>query len=321
MVAKSKKSAFIKKHVVPPPCIRRLLKPKSVRLPLVVSVFDGIVLVRGVAGVAVGGSVVIFSKNTGGIRVKTRGLVLGLSGGDISSVVLFGSESFVATGDVVQYAGLLKVSVSVAVLGRVVNSLGVCLNSPLRKKRGFFRWLNRTIFLRYILPVLFGGKLFLAPRFRPLDFRFFMWCKVRILILTGRVCPSSPFFSPTIRVVDSSVGILVKQVLLLRKGRLPARRFRYFLSKSLLRGRRSLVLHFVKLFRSRRAVEVKAPGIIARSPVDTPLETGILSLDSMIPVGRGQRELIIGDRQTGKTSIAVDTIINQYRSNSSPAAI
>lgn len=60
-----------------------------------------------------------------------------------------------------------------------------------------------------------------------------------------------------------------------------------------------------------RAIEEPAPAIIDRQPVDTPLETGILSIDSMFPIGRGQRELIIGDRQTGKTSIAVDTILNQ----------
>lgn len=60
-----------------------------------------------------------------------------------------------------------------------------------------------------------------------------------------------------------------------------------------------------------RPIEYAAPGIIDRSPVDTPLETGILSIDSMFPIGRGQRELIIGDRQTGKTTIASDTIINQ----------
>lgn len=58
-------------------------------------------------------------------------------------------------------------------------------------------------------------------------------------------------------------------------------------------------------------VERPAPGIIERSPVDTPLETGILAIDSMFPIGRGQRELIIGDRQTGKTAIALDTILNQ----------
>ena len=60
-----------------------------------------------------------------------------------------------------------------------------------------------------------------------------------------------------------------------------------------------------------RDIEVKAPGIIARQPVKEPLQTGILAIDSMIPIGRGQRELIIGDRQTGKTAIAVDAIINQ----------
>jgi len=60
-----------------------------------------------------------------------------------------------------------------------------------------------------------------------------------------------------------------------------------------------------------RPVEHEAPGIIDRKSVSVPLETGILAIDSMFPIGRGQRELIIGDRQTGKTSIAVDTIINQ----------
>ena len=58
-------------------------------------------------------------------------------------------------------------------------------------------------------------------------------------------------------------------------------------------------------------VEAQAPAIIDRQPVDTPLETGIFSIDSMFPIGRGQRELIIGDRQTGKTAIAVDAMINQ----------
>ena len=62
---------------------------------------------------------------------------------------------------------------------------------------------------------------------------------------------------------------------------------------------------------SYRPIEMPAPGIIDRQPVTKPLETGILSIDSMFPVGRGQRELIIGDRQTGKTSIALDTILNQ----------
>ena len=60
-----------------------------------------------------------------------------------------------------------------------------------------------------------------------------------------------------------------------------------------------------------RPVEQEAPGIIERQSVSVPLETGILSIDSMFPIGRGQRELIIGDRQTGKTSIAMDTILNQ----------
>ncbi|MCX5861232.1 MAG: F0F1 ATP synthase subunit alpha [Deltaproteobacteria bacterium] len=60
-----------------------------------------------------------------------------------------------------------------------------------------------------------------------------------------------------------------------------------------------------------RMIEVVAPGIIKRQPVKEPLQTGIKAIDSMIPIGRGQRELIIGDRQTGKTAIAVDTIINQ----------
>ena len=61
----------------------------------------------------------------------------------------------------------------------------------------------------------------------------------------------------------------------------------------------------------RSRVEVKAPGIIRRQPVTEPMQTGLKAIDGMIPVGRGQRELIIGDRQTGKTAVAVDTIINQ----------
>jgi F-type H+-transporting ATPase subunit alpha len=63
--------------------------------------------------------------------------------------------------------------------------------------------------------------------------------------------------------------------------------------------------------KERRRVELKAPGIVARQPVKEPLQTGLKAVDAMIPIGRGQRELIIGDRQTGKTALAVDTIINQ----------
>ena len=62
-------------------------------------------------------------------------------------------------------------------------------------------------------------------------------------------------------------------------------------------------------------VERIAPGIIPRKSVSQPLQTGIMAVDSMIPIGRGQRELIIGDRSTGKTTIAIDTIINQAKIN------
>ena len=64
-------------------------------------------------------------------------------------------------------------------------------------------------------------------------------------------------------------------------------------------------------------IERKAPGVIYRQPVDEPLQTGLKAVDAMIPIGRGQRELIIGDRQTGKTAVAIDTIINQKKINES----
>jgi len=67
----------------------------------------------------------------------------------------------------------------------------------------------------------------------------------------------------------------------------------------------------------RARVEVKAPGIIPRQSVREPMQTGIKAVDSLVPIGRGQRELIIGDRQTGKTAVAIDTIINQKRFNDS----
>jgi F-type H+-transporting ATPase subunit alpha len=67
----------------------------------------------------------------------------------------------------------------------------------------------------------------------------------------------------------------------------------------------------------RRRVDVKAPGIIPRKSVNEPMQTGLKAIDSLIPVGRGQRELIIGDRQTGKTAVAIDTIINQGEVNKS----
>ena len=64
-----------------------------------------------------------------------------------------------------------------------------------------------------------------------------------------------------------------------------------------------------------RQIERVASGVISRKSVDTPLQTGIKAIDAMVPIGRGQRELIIGDRQTGKTAIAIDTIINQKDQN------
>ena len=67
----------------------------------------------------------------------------------------------------------------------------------------------------------------------------------------------------------------------------------------------------------RKRVEVKAPGIIPRKSVNEPMQTGLKAIDSLIPIGRGQRELIIGDRQTGKTAVAIDTIINQKKINKS----
>ena len=66
----------------------------------------------------------------------------------------------------------------------------------------------------------------------------------------------------------------------------------------------------------KQRVEIKAPGIMPRKSVHEPMQTGIKAIDSLIPIGRGQRELIIGDRQTGKTAVIVDTIINQKKINS-----
>merc|ERR1712099_12792 len=65
----------------------------------------------------------------------------------------------------------------------------------------------------------------------------------------------------------------------------------------------------------RRKVDLKAPGIIARKSVHEPMQTGLKAIDSLVPIGRGQRELIIGDRQTGKTAVALDTMLNQKRFN------
>jgi F-type H+-transporting ATPase subunit alpha len=67
--------------------------------------------------------------------------------------------------------------------------------------------------------------------------------------------------------------------------------------------------------KTKRRIEIKAPGVVARQPVKEPLQTGLKAIDGMIPIGRGQRELIIGDRQTGKTAVALDTIINQKGGN------
>ena len=65
----------------------------------------------------------------------------------------------------------------------------------------------------------------------------------------------------------------------------------------------------------RRPIEFKAPGIMERQPVCEPVQTGLLAVDAMVPIGRGQRELIIGDRKTGKTAIAIDAIVNQAKTD------
>lgn len=90
------------------------------------------------------------------------------------------------------------------------------------------------------------------------------------------------------------------------------------LNRASLERRHTTTLHLIfKPPRSltRARVGVKAPGIIPRISVREPMQTGIKAVDSLVPIGRGQRELIIGDRQTGKTAIAIDTIINQKRFN------
>jgi F-type H+/Na+-transporting ATPase subunit alpha len=66
---------------------------------------------------------------------------------------------------------------------------------------------------------------------------------------------------------------------------------------------------------TRNPIEKVAPGVVTRLSVDQPVQTGIKAIDALIPIGRGQRELIIGDRQTGKTAIAIDTILNQKGQN------
>jgi len=70
----------------------------------------------------------------------------------------------------------------------------------------------------------------------------------------------------------------------------------------------------------RTRVEVKAPGIIPRKSVHEPVQTGLKAIDALVPIGRGQRELIIGDRQTGKTAVAIDTILNQKQANAGPTS-
>ena len=73
-------------------------------------------------------------------------------------------------------------------------------------------------------------------------------------------------------------------------------------------------------FTERRRVDVKAPGIIPRKSVHEPMQTGLKAIDTLIPIGRGQRELIIGDRQVGKTAVAIDTILNQKSTNAAAAS-
>ncbi len=69
--------------------------------------------------------------------------------------------------------------------------------------------------------------------------------------------------------------------------------------------------------KERRRAQLKAPGILPRRSVNQPVQTGLKSVDAMVPIGRGQRELIIGDRQTGKTAVALDAMLNQKRWNNS----
>ena len=120
----------------------------------------------------------------------------------------------------------------------------------------------------------------------------------------GHLIVGSLALNPYVRVTGGSKAYAICQVAGIRLGD--------FIIGALVDPTGNLILASSRVDASFRwSIESPAPGIISRQSVFEPLATGILSIDSMIPIGRGQRELIVGDRQTGKTSIGVDTILNQ----------
>ena len=125
----------------------------------------------------------------------------------------------------------------------------------------------------------------------------------------GHLIVGSLALNPYVRVTGGSKAYAICQVAGIRLGD--------FIIGALVDPTGNLILASSRVDASFRwSIESPAPGIISRQSVFEPLATGILSIDSMIPIGRGQRELIVGDRQTGKTSIGVDTILNQRGSHS-----
>jgi len=274
------------------------------------TVGDGIVSIVGLRDVCYG-EMVKFSK-------LEYGLVLNLEVDKVSVIVL-GKDRYILPGNVVSRTfNLMNLFVSDKLLGCVVDPLGNILNNLLPDRSIFFKrrfpidpqslknyrakaLANFTSFLEF--------KVFLGMD----DFDFFITC-----LRYNRVCRSLNALS-----IYKDSKISVKKNL--KRSSFLATKIRKTVKvliedpSSAINSRdaqeeemviEDTIFHLREEGR-KRFLEARAPSIISRVSVNSPLETGIKVIDSMVPIGHGQRELIIGDSKTGKTSIAIDTILNQ----------
>ena len=252
----------------------------------VLSIGDGIARIYGLDNVQAG-EMVMFDDGT-------RGMALNLEDDNVG-VVLFGSDANIKEGDTVKRTNsIVDVPVGKELLGRVVDALG----NPIDGK-GNIESQNRSrievkapgIIPRKSMVMFDDGTRGMALNLEDDNVG---------VVLFGSDANIKE--GDTVKRTNSIVDVPVGKELL---GRVVDALGNPIDGKGNIESQ------------NRSRIEVKAPGIIPRKSVSEPMQTGLKAIDSLIPIGRGQRELIIGDRQTGKTAIAIDTIINQKSINES----
>jgi len=274
------------------------------------TVGDGIVSITGLRNVCYG-EMVRFSKGD-------YGLVLNLEIVKVSVIVL-GKDRLILPGNPVSRTfNLMNIFVSDKLLGCVVDPLGNILNALIPARSNVFKRrfpMNSKSLKKYRAKILANYSSFLELKeFLGMDeYASFVTCLRynRVIRTFKSIVSNSKFKGLKLEKLPEFVEVIVKKMV---KVKVPEK-FKGKKGENQ-RFREDFVEVIEKIMVPReiglkRFLEARAPSIISRVSVNSPLETGIKVIDSMVPIGHGQRELIIGDSKTGKTSIAIDTILNQ----------